>query len=341
MLLFMSTSCSVNVSTDAAKESEHEELRVHFIDVGQADCILIELPTDEEVLIDAGNREDAEVILNYLDELDIEDIEYFILTHPHEDHIGSAPDVLNNYAVDKIYMPDVPADSQIFKDTIQAIQNEDAELIKSKAGTSIIDSENLSIEVLAPNSMWYSEMNEYSLVTRLVYGSTSFLFTGDAESVSELEMIKAGYEIDSDLLKVGHHGGETSTSQLFLNVVTPKYAVISVGKDNSYGHPHYEALNRLDAAGADVYRTDEMGSIIASSNGLQIKINKAAAQYVTEPSEEETANQAKYIGNINSMKFHYPDCTSVRSMKDINKRFLKNRADAIKQGFDPCSICKP
>jgi len=323
------------VSTDATIESGHEELRIHFIDVGQADCILIELPTDEEVLIDSGNREDSGVIINYLDELGIEDIEYFILTHPHEDHIGSAPDVLNNYDVDKIYMPDVSADSQIYKNTIQAIHNENTELIKAKAGTSIIDSSNLSFDVLAPNSMWYSETNEYSLVTRLVYKDTSFLFTGDAESVSELEMVKAGYEIDSDLLKVGHHGGETSSSQIFLDAVTPKYAVISVGKDNPYGHPHKKTLNRLNAMGASVYRTDELSTITALSDGSQIKIDKA------EFSEEKNINKTNYIGNINSMKFHYLDCSSVINMKDTNKKLFRNRADAVKQGFIPCSICKP
>lgn len=341
MLLFIITSCSVNLSTDGVLGSEHKELRIHFIDVGQADCILIELPTDEEVLIDAGNREDAGVIMKYLNELDIEDIEYFILTHPHEDHIGSAPDVLSNYDVDKIYMPDVSADSQIYKKTILAIQNEDAELIKAKAGTSIIDSGNLSFEVLAPNSMWYSETNEYSLVTRLVYGDTSFLFTGDAESVSELEMVKAGYEINSDLLKVGHHGGETSTSQVFLDAVTPKYAVISVGKGNSYGHPHNKTLSRLNAIDANVYRTDELGSITVSSDGSHIKIDETAKPYIPQPSEEKNANKTKYIGNINSLKFHYPDCSSVSNMKDTNKKLFKNRADAINQGFEPCSICKP
>lgn len=334
MLLFLPASCSLNPVTDAVSESVHEELKIHFIDVGQADCILIELPANEEVLIDAGNREDAEYITNYLDSLGIETIEYFILTHPHEDHIGSATAILSNYEVDKIYMPDVSADSKIYKDTINAIREEGAELINAKAGTSIIASDDLSFDVLAPNSMWYSELNEYSLVTRLVYKDTSFLFTGDAESVSELEMVKAGYEIDSDLLKVGHHGGETSSSQVFLDEVTPEYAVISAGKDNPYGHPHKKTLSRLNAIGAEIYRTDELGTITASSDGTKIKIDKAGY-------EETTINKSKYIGNINSMKFHYSDCSSVSSMKDRNKRFFKDRKDAVSQGFVPCSICKP
>jgi competence protein ComEC len=332
MLLFTSTSCSVDVNNNTAVGSD--EVRIHFIDVGQADCILIELPTDEEILIDAGNRDDAQVIINYLEQLGIDDIEYFILTHPHEDHIGSAPAVLDYYDVDKVYMPDVAQDSQIYRDTVSAVENEDAELIKAKAGISIIDSEDISFYVLAPNSMWYSETNEYSLVTRLTYKDTSFLFTGDAEGVSETEMINAGYDIDSDLLKVGHHGGKTSTSKNFLDCVSPEYAVISVGKDNSYGHPTDQVLKRLNNSGAQIFRTDEIGSITAVSDGTDIKIGKS------QISESNNIN-VKYIGNNNSMKFHYPDCSSVKDMKDKNKSFFKSRDKAIKQGFIPCGICKP
>lgn len=333
ILLFASASCSVDVNNNRVIETD--ELRIHFIDVGQADCILIELPTDEEILIDAGNRDDSQVIINYLEQLGIDDIEYFILTHPHEDHIGFAPAVLDYYDVERVYMPDVAQDSQIYRDTIFSIENGETELIKAKAGTSIINSEDISFYVLAPNSMWYSETNEYSLVTRLTYKDTSFLFTGDAESVSETEIINAGYDIDSDLLKVGHHGGRTSTSQSFLDCVSPEYAVISVGKDNPYGHPHDEVLKRLNNSGAQTFRTDEMGSITAVSDGNNIKIDKS------QISESNNITNAKYVGNINSMKLHYPDCSSVKDMKDKNKRFFKSRDKAIKQGFTPCSICKP
>lgn len=333
ILLFASSSCSIDVNNNTIIETD--ELRIHFIDVGQADCILVELPTDEVILIDAGNRDDSQVIINYLEQVGINDIEYFILTHPHEDHIGSAPEVLDYYDVERVYMPDVSQDSQIYRDTISSIENGETELIKAKAGTSIINSDDISFYVLAPNSMWYSETNEYSLVTKLTYKDTSFLFTGDAEGVSEKEIIDAGYDIDSDLLKVGHHGGKTSTSQEFLSKVSPMYAVISVGRDNPYGHPNSQVLKRLNNSGAQIFRTDEMGSIIAVSDGKDIKIGKS------QISESNNIANAKYIGNANSMKFHYPDCSSVKDMKDKNKRFFKSRDKAIKQGFTPCSICKP
>lgn len=328
---------------------EIKDLKVHFIDVGQADCILIELPTDEEILIDAGNRADASTIINYIEKLNINDIEYFVLTHPHEDHIGSAPDVLENFVVEKIYMPDTSADSQIYKETIKAIENENAQLIKAKVGEKIIDQNNLTFDVLAPSSMWYSETNEFSLVTKLVYKDTSFIFTGDAESVSELEMVEDGINLKSDLLKVGHHGGQTSTSQIFLDAVNPDYAVISVGKDNSYGHPHKKALDRLNALGAKIYRTDELGTIIAISDGFEISIKQSAsldiASTVINNKDVTLAENAdtkiKYIGNNNSLKFHIAECSSVEGMKEHNKVYFNSRVEFINQGYDPCGRCKP
>ena len=232
-------------------------------------------------------------------------------------------------------MPDVSQDSQIYRDTISAVENGESELIKAKEGTSIIDSEDISFYVLAPNSMWYSETNEYSLVTRLTYKDTSFLFTGDAESVSEKEIINSGNDIDSNLLKVGHHGGSTSTSQNFLNEVSPEYAVISAGRDNPYGHPSDKVLKRLNNSGAQIFRTDQIGSITAISDGNNIKIGKSKI------SESSSIANIKYIGNTNSMKFHYPGCSSVKDMKEKNKIFFKIRDKAIKQGFIPCSICNP
>lgn len=329
-------------STQTVTVSKLKDLTIHFIDVGQADCILIELPNNEEILIDAGNKADSKTIINYIKNLGIYDIEYFILTHYHEDHIGSVPNILNEFDVLKIYIPDTTTDTQIYKETIQAIEKENAEVIKAKGGTNIIDTANLDFEVLAPNSMWYSEMNEFSLVTKLVYGNTSFLFTGDAESVSELEMIRAGYDLDIDLLKVGHHGGETSTSQLFLDATTPESAVISVGVGNSYGHPHEKTLNRLNNIGAKVYRTDEQGTIIAISDGSKITIDKSSSAYVpvSEPVKNEPVT-GNYIGNKNTLKFHYPSCSSVNSMNESNKVILNSREEAINKGYVPCGRCNP
>jgi len=335
-----------------------ENLKIHFIDVGQADSILIDLSGDNEILIDAGNKGDADTIINYVKNQNIDDIEYLILTHFHEDHIGAAPDIINKLKIEKVYMPDTTADTDIYKDTMQAIWDNNITSVKAKGGLNIINNQGLKFDVLAPNSMWYSEMNEYSLVTKLLYGDTSFLFTGDAESVSELEMTRAGYNLNADLLKVGHHGGDTSTSQIFLDAVTPKYAIISVGTDNTYGHPHQKALDRLIATGAKIYRTDEQGNIVATSNGTIITLDKVASTVITPPVQEPsvttpavptvpttngtaTESNAKYIGNSDSLKFHKPGCSSVSSMSQINKVFFLERIDATNKSYVPCGRCKP
>lgn len=257
----------------ASDNSSNNDLKIHFIDVGQADSILIELPNEEEVLIDAGNNGDEDTIINYLRNLNIDDIEYLVLTHPHEDHIGGAADVIEAFDIGKVYMPDKSTSSKTYADTINAIKEKNIEMIKAEGGLGIINEYNLKYEVLAPNSMFYSELNEYSLVTKLTYENTSYLFTGDAESVSELEMMRAGYDLDVDLLKVGHHGGRTSSSRDFLNIATPEYAIISSGSGNKYGHPHQETLDRLSNIGAKIYRTDEQGTIVAASDGNKITIN--------------------------------------------------------------------
>lgn len=331
-----------------------EEIKIHFIDVGQADCILIELPNSEEILIDAGNKDDSYTIINYLNNLGIDHIEYFVLTHFHEDHIGSALAVLNAFYVDKIYTPQTIADTDIYEKTMDAIEDEKIEIIRAEGGMSIIDTVNLAFDVLGPNSIYYSEANDYSLVTKLTYGDTSFLFTGDAESASELEMVRGNYDLDVDLLKVGHHGGETSSTQVFLNKVTPEYAIISAGAFNKYGYPHEKTLYRLNAIGAKIYRTDVQGSIVAASDGTNITIDKAATKYMPEPAEEapvtivpvdndETATEstAKYIGNSNTYTLHYPSCNSANDMKEKNKVFFLLREDAINQGYVPCKRCNP
>ena len=280
MLAFVSVACGTNAVADESSEQtvkapqsiqNEKDLKVHFLDVGQADCTLIQLPNGEEIMIDAGNTGDADYIIRYLENLQVDDIEYLILTHPHEDHIGSAEKIINSLNVNKVYMPDIEATSNLYKNTMLAIENSKCtEIIYAKPGLMITETQDMKFEILAPKSMYYSELNEYSAVTKLDYLEISFIFTGDAESVSELEMIQGGCDLDSDLLKVGHHGGRTSTSKDFLQAVTPKYSVISCGEDNSYGHPHIETLNRLSGIGSEIYRTDKLGTIVAVSDGQSI-----------------------------------------------------------------------
>ncbi|TWH83584.1 ComEC/Rec2 family competence protein [Sedimentibacter saalensis] len=364
LMTYVLASCGVNaeqVSNTSQETSNTSDknsgLIVYFLDVGQADCTLIQLPNGEEVLIDAGNYGDGSYIKNYLENLNVDDIEYFILTHPHEDHIGSAKEIINNFTVKKIYMPDVLASSNLYESTMLAIENKDIETIFAKPGLKIIDSPGLKLELLSPKSMYYSELNEYSAVARLEYDNTSFLFTGDAESVSELEMLGGGFNLDSDVLKVGHHGGRTSSSIDFLKAVTPEYSIISCGEDNSYGHPHIETLNRLSDIGSDIYRTDELGTIVAVSNGKDISITSDEVMEIplapleilntppipdsSEVKETPVISETNYVGNKNSLVFHKTDCSSVADMKESNKVFFTIRQNAVDQGYTPCGRCNP
>lgn len=364
LMTYVLASCGVNAeqvsntSQDTSNTSDNNSgLIVYFLDVGQADCTLIQLPNGEEVLIDAGNYGDGSYIKNYLENLNVDDIEYFILTHPHEDHIGSAKEIINNFTVKKIYMPDVLASSNLYESTMLAIENKDIETIFAKPGLKIIDSPGLKLELLSPKSMYYSELNEYSAVARLEYDNTSFLFTGDAESVSELEMLGGGFNLDSDVLKVGHHGGRTSSSIDFLKAVTPEYSIISCGEDNSYGHPHIETLNRLSDIGSEIYRTDELGTIVAVSNGKDISITSdevmeiplAPLEILNTPpvpdssdvKETPAISETNYVGNKNSLVFHKTDCSSVADMKESNKVFFTIRQNAVDQGYTPCGRCNP
>lgn len=364
LMTYVLASCGVNAeqvsntSQDTSNTSDNNSgLIVYFLDVGQADCTLIQLPNGEEVLIDAGNYGDGSYIKNYLENLNVDDIEYFILTHPHEDHIGSAREIINNFTVKKIYMPDVLASSNLYESTMLAIENKDIETIFAKPGLKIIDSPGLKLELLSPKSMYYSELNEYSAVARLEYDNTSFLFTGDAESVSELEMLGGGFNLDSDVLKVGHHGGRTSSSIDFLKAVTPEYSIISCGEDNSYGHPHIETLNRLSDIGSEIYRTDELGTIVAVSNGKDISITSDEVMEIplapleilntppvpdsSEVKETPAISETNYVGNKNSLVFHKTDCSSVADMKESNKVFFTIRQNAVDQGYTPCGRCNP
>jgi competence protein ComEC len=248
-------------------------LVVHFIDVGQADCILIQLPDGKVSLIDGGNRGDAENVVSYIEKLGIKKIDYLLATHPHEDHIGGLPGVIKQFDIGKIYMPKVSANTMIFETLLTEIEKKNLKITSGKAGINIIDTDEINFFLIAPNSEKYDETNNYSLVARLDYRNNSFLFMGDAEKESEKEIIMEGYNIDVDVLKVGHHGGASSTSQIFLENVSPFYAVISVDKNNNYGHPHKETLERLSKMKVEVLRTDEMGTIIMTSDGNTINID--------------------------------------------------------------------
>ena len=243
-------------------------LKVHFIDVGQADCILIQSGSSN-MLIDAGNRNDAAKIIQYLKKNKVSKIDILVATHPHEDHIGAIDEVIKTFDIGTIYASNAQTTTQTYKDFINAVKNKGLKLTNAVPGADFGFGHTMCT-ILAPNNSKYDNLNNYSVVIKLVYENTSFLFTGDAESLSEGEILNKGYNISSDVLKIGHHGSTSSTSSAFLKKVNPKYAVISVGHGNDYGHPAASTLTKLNEIGAKVYRTDKNGTIVATSDGTKI-----------------------------------------------------------------------
>lgn len=271
------------------------ELKVHFIDVGQADAILLQ-QGNFNMLIDAGNNDDEALIKSYLDNLGIKEFQVVIGTHVHEDHIGSMDYIINSFKVGKVYFPKQTASTKTFESFINAVQGKGLSLTTPIVGETFKIGD-AAVTILAPNSISYEDENDYSIVTMVQYGSTKFLLTGDAEAVSEMEMVKKGLDLKADVLKVGHHGSKTSTVANFLSVVSPKYAVISVGKNNSYGHPAQSTLDRLKNAGVTLYRTDENGTIVATSNGKDITFSTKPGSYVGIDSNTESSSGSGNTSN--------------------------------------------
>lgn len=290
------------------------ELKVHYLNVGQADSILIQ-NGNASMLIDAGNNDDADVVVNYLKQQGIKKLEYIIGTHPHEDHIGGLDVVVNTFDIGKIYMPKITHTTKTFKDVVASIKNKGLK-ITTPVPASTFDLCDAKCTIVAPNSSSYEDINNYSIVLKVQYGDTSYLFTGDAEDVSEGEMLQKGFDISSNVLKVGHHGSHSSSTDAFLNKVNPKYAVICVGKDNDYGHPHQETMDKLKSRGIKVYRTDQCGTLISTSDGKNITFSTNPGDYsynnAQQPMSSSSPSQSKekiYIdangqglikGNINS-----------------------------------------
>ena len=340
-------------------------LEVHYIDVGQGDATLIKCGS-HAMLIDGGNNNKGTTVQLYLKKQGVESLDYVIGTHPDADHIGGLDVIVYKYNCDTVIMPDYEKDTKTYQELVDVIHDKNMKITYPVVGEQYALGE-AKFTIIAPNSNSYGgNANDYSVAILLEYGKNRFLFTGDAEEASETEMLSNGIELSADVYKVAHHGSRSASTQEFLNAVQPKYAVISCGEGNSYGHPHAEVLNRLRSMGVEVFRTDEQGSIIASSDGENITWNCSATdswqsgeqtESDRENSEDEnpgdensgnaisdavTSEQTTYVLNTNTKKFHRESCSSVSQIKEDKFQKVQTSREELEQsGYSPCKNCNP
>ncbi|MBR2383753.1 MAG: MBL fold metallo-hydrolase [Anaerotignum sp.] len=247
------------------------EMEVHFIDVGQADCALL-ASGGHFMLIDGGNNDDAEHIVTYLQNAGVKKLDLVVGTHPHEDHIGSLDAAIEAFDIGAVYMPDVSADTETYRDVLDAVEGKGLQVQHPVPG-DVLDFNGLPVEIFGPVKE-YSNLNNHSIVLRVSVGETAFLFTGDVEIEGEYDILEQGFDISADVLKVSHHGSSGSSVEEFLAYTDADYAVISVGEGNIYDHPEAVTLKRLQNYGMEIFRTDEQGTIVCDTDGKNISFRQ-------------------------------------------------------------------
>ena len=309
-------------------------LTVQYIDVGQADCALLQCD-GQFMLIDGGNRDDSQLVVSFLEQQGVKELTAVVCSHAHEDHVGGLPAVLAVYPTKAVYAPTKTYSSSIFDKFVYYTDQQGLEITIPAPGDRFSLGQ-AEVTVLGPVKS-YAETNDTSIVLRVTYGETSFLFTGDMETDAENDMLdywEGKVDWKTDVLKVGHHCSNSSTSYRLLNEVNPTYGVISLGKDNSYGHPHKEPMSRLNQAGVTILRTDELGTIQAVSDGKEVTLTWQNQSAV--PENAEPAAQV-FIGNKNSKVFHAPDCKNLPSEKNAVE--FASYQEAVDAGYSPCGSC--
>ena len=323
-------------TTEAPTVPDGAHLTVHFIDVGQADCALLECG-GEYMIVDGGNVDDSSLVVSYLEKQGVQELEAVVCSHAHEDHVGGLPGVLAVYPTKAVYAPTKTYSSKCFDDFVYYTDQQRLEITIPSPGDSFMLGE-ATVTILGPTQS-YADPNDTSIILMVQFGETKFLFTGDMETGAENDMLDywgENFDWHADVLKVGHHGSETSTSYRFLRAVMPTYGVISVGEGNSYGHPHELPMSRLEDAGVVLYRTDELGTVIAASDGKTVTFTwEDTSHQPQDPTQGSTVTE--FIGNKNSKTLHLPSCSSLP--KEENRVVFHDYDEAIAQGYKPCSRC--
>jgi len=313
-----------------------------FLDVGQADSILVGCE-GHYMLVDGGNVADSQRVVSVLKKYGVKQLDELVCTHGHEDHVGGLTGVLYSFPVREVLCPITHYNSDPFRNFRNAVKSAGLSLTRP-----MVDLEfslgSASVKVLAPRRDNYEDPNDFSLVLKLTYGANTFLLTGDAERASELDMVEDGCDLKSDVLKVGHHGSNSSTSYPFLNAVMPTWAVVSAGQNNDFGHPAEAPLSRLRDAQAALLRTDMQGDILCVSDGTAITFTPARhPNAITNPTRMDglgsNAAPGSYIGNLRTGVFHRATCPNLPAAD--NRAYFRYRTEAIVAGFRPCGVCTP
>lgn len=335
ILIFSFCACQApsTKNTDLAQD----KIEVYYIDVGQADCALV-LCEGKSLLIDGGNVEDGEDIVAFIKETGLTSLDFIVATHAHEDHVGGLTKIINSFDIGAVLSPVSSYSSTCFNDFKQ---------VATKKGAFTVCNNNYSFsigsamaKILWPDSTEQSNTNNTSIVLRIKYKSVAFLFTGDIERDAETKLVASGADLSANVLKVAHHGSDSSSSYLFLRSVLPQYAIISCGRNNSYNHPHKQTLDILSQAEIKTFRTDELGTICVSSDGTNISVfaNETISTTTAAPGAPALESAITFIANKNSKKFHLPDCSSLP--KEENRVYFASRSSAVEAGYTSCSVCK-
>ena len=334
---------------------------LHLLDVGQGQCVLIEAD-GHYMLIDGGGRSSSSFVVSYLKQQGIDHFDLAAVSHYDEDHMSGVIGALSVFPADEILLPSYAGEGELFQSLSTAAVQNGAVIWHPLAG-EVFSLGGATVEVVGPVRTDYEWENDRSLAFRIMYSEVSCLVCGDAEGTSEWDMVNSGRDISADIYVVNHHGSRTSSTEPFLDAVSPSYALISCGKDNSYGHPTAEVLQRLQERGIQMYRTDLQGTVILYSDGYSIWSDQDSCQDWTPgiyenqtrqmpavegsdgssgAAEGDSSEEIQYVCNTNTMKFHYPSCDSVKQMKESNRMNTDlSRDELIAQGYQPCGNCHP